>query len=900
MIDRLDDRSPRFGKIEIVTQSGQASVQWSAKYWRNRHSIVQELRSVESRYSPAEIEEKWQQTWQAQGLHKTSTDRNKPKFYTLSMFPYPSGNLHMGHVRVYTIVDVIARLKRMQGFRVLNPMGWDAFGLPAENAAIERNVPPAQWTYANIAQMRQQLDTLGICFDWDKEVTTCSPDYYKWTQWLFLQFFQAGLAYQKEALVNWDPIDQTVLANEQVDGEGRSWRSGAKVERKLLRQWFFKITDYAEQLLQDLEQLQGWPDRVRLMQANWIGKSTGAQVTFKAETGDDLVVYTTRPDTLWGATFMVISPEHPLVESLTKPAQSAAIKAYQEAAASKSEIDRTAEGKEKTGVWTGSFAINPVNGAEIPIWIADYVMMDYGTGAIMAVPAHDQRDFEFAKKFGLAIKVVVQPEGDRLDGDTIPQAYPDAGVMVASGPLDGIPAGKGKGESVEAAVQWLEQQGKGQGTANYRLRDWLISRQRYWGCPIPIVHCPDCGAVPVPDAELPVQLPEDVEFSGKGSPLAQLESWVNVPCPSCGTPAQRETDTMDTFMCSSWYFMRYPDAQNADAVFDPAIANDWMAVDQYVGGIEHAILHLLYSRFFTKVVRDRGLLTCDEPFQRLLTQGMVQGKTYKNPKTGKYVIPQNVADVANPVDPETGDVLEVVYEKMSKSKHNGVAPGDVISKYGADTARMFILFKAPPEKDLEWDDADVEGQFRFLNRVWRLVTEANLAGIPIALPQELSKDEKTLRRSIHTAIQAVTEDLSDDYQFNTAVSELMKLSNALNDAACKTSPVYAEGIRTLLLLLAPFAPHIAEELWSTIAQTGSIHTQAFPIVDPTALVVDELTIVIQILGKTRGTITVPASSSKEAIEQLAKESEVAQKHIAGKEIKKTIVVPGKLVNFVIA
>ncbi|MEB3292726.1 MAG: leucine--tRNA ligase [Synechococcales bacterium] len=859
---------------------------------------------MESRYSPVEIEEKWQQTWQAQGLHQTATDSSKPKFYALSMFPYPSGNLHMGHVRVYTIVDVIARLKRMQGFRVLNPMGWDAFGLPAENAAIERNIHPAKWTYSNVAQMRKQLDALGISFDWAKEVTTCSPDYYKWTQWLFLQFFQAGLAYQKEALVNWDPIDQTVLANEQVDSEGRSWRSGAKVERKLLRQWFFKITDYAEQLLQDLDQLQGWPDRVRLMQANWIGKSTGAQVTFKTETGDDLVVYTTRPDTLWGATFMVISPEHPLVEKLTQPKQAATVTAYQEAAAGKSEIDRTAEGKEKTGVWTGSYAINPVNDAQIPIWIADYVMMDYGTGAIMAVPAHDQRDFEFAKKFGLEIKVVVQPEGEPLDGATLNQAYPDDGVMIASGPLDGTPAGKGKGQSVEAAVQWLEQQGKGQGTANYRLRDWLISRQRYWGCPIPIIHCPDCGAVPVPDADLPVQLPEDVEFSGKGSPLAKLEAWVNVPCPSCGTPAKRETDTMDTFMCSSWYFMRYPDAQNANAAFDPAIANDWMAVDQYVGGIEHAILHLLYSRFFTKVVRDRGLLNCDEPFQRLLTQGMVQGKTYKNPKTGKYVIPQNIADPTKPIDPETGDTLEVVYEKMSKSKHNGVAPSDVISKYGADTARMFILFKAPPEKDLEWDDADVEGQFRFLNRVWRLVTETEIQTIPTQFPTELSKDEKTLRRSIHTAIKEITEDLSDEYQFNTAVSELMKLSNALNDAPCKTSPIFAEGIRTLLLLLAPFAPHITDELWITIAPPNtipsSIHTQAFPIVDPTALVVDELTIVIQILGKTRGTITVPASSSKEEIEALAKASEVAQKHIAGKEIKKTIVVPGKLVNFVIA
>jgi leucyl-tRNA synthetase len=855
---------------------------------------------VESRYTPADIEEKWQKDWAAQKLFETPTDRSKPKFYALSMFPYPSGNLHMGHVRVYTIVDVIARLKRMQGFRVLNPMGWDAFGLPAENAAIERNIHPAKWTYSNITQMKVQLNALGISFDWNKEIATCSPNYYKWTQWLFLQFVSAGLAYQKEAIVNWDPIDQTVLANEQVDTEGRSWRSGAKVERKQLRQWFFKITDYAEQLLQDLDQLDGWPERVRTMQANWIGKSTGAQVTFKTEIGADLEVYTTRPDTLWGASFMVISPEHPLVEKLTKPEQSAAIKAYQEASASKSEIDRTAEGKEKTGVWTGSYATNPVNDLQIPIWIADYVMMDYGTGAIMAVPAHDQRDFEFAKKFGLEIKVVVQPIDQTLNGSTITKAFTDSGVMANSGPLDGITAGKGKDQSVDIAVQWLESQTKGKGTINYRLRDWLVSRQRYWGSPIPIIHCPDCGAVPVPDDQLPVELPEDVEFSGKGSPLAKLESWVNVPCPSCGTPAKRETDTMDTFMCSSWYFMRYPDAQNDKAAFDPAIANDWMQVDQYVGGIEHAILHLLYSRFFTKVVRDRGLLNCNEPFKRLLTQGMVQSKAYKNSKTGQYITPENISDITNPVDPETGDVLDVVYEKMSKSKYNGVAPSDVIDKYGADTARMFILFKAPPEKDLEWDDADVEGQFRFMNRIWRVVTESGVKANSTTIASgNFSKSEKDLRRSIHIAIKEITEDLTDDYQFNTAISELMKLNNALNDFTQKDSHVFAEGIQTLLRLLAPFAPHIADELWHSIGNSESVHTQTFPVLDSTALVVDKITIVIQILGKTRGSITVPSASTKDEIQALATASEVAQKYIAGKEVKKTIVVPGKLVNFVI-
>ncbi|HEY9761282.1 MAG TPA: leucine--tRNA ligase [Trichocoleus sp.] len=862
---------------------------------------------MESRYNPAEIEEKWQKTWAEQGVDKASEDPSKPKFYALSMFPYPSGNLHMGHVRNYTITDVIGRVRRMQGYRVLHPMGWDAFGLPAENAAIDRGIHPAKWTYQNIAQMKEQLKRLGLAYDWDREVATCSPDYYKWTQWIFIQFLQMGLAYQKEAAVNWDPIDQTVLANEQVDSEGRSWRSGAKVERKLLRQWFFKITDYAEELLQDLDKLPGWPERVKLMQENWIGKSTGAQVVFTTEGGDELPVFTTRPDTLWGATFMVLSPEHPLVEKLTTAEQADAVKAYQAEASGKSDIDRTAEDREKTGVWTGSYAINPVNEARIPIWIADYVLMGYGTGAIMAVPAHDQRDFAFARKFGLPVKVVVQPAGQSLDGDTMTEAWPGEGSMVNSGPLDGVPAGKGEGQSVQAAIAWLEAQGKGKGEANYRLRDWLISRQRYWGVPIPVIHCPSCGSVPVPDEQLPVLLPEDVEFSGRGgSPLSKLEHWVNVPCPSCGEAAKRETDTMDTFIDSSWYFLRYADARNEDQVFDKAKVNDWLPVDQYVGGIEHAILHLLYSRFFTKVLRDRGLLNFDEPFNRLLTQGMVQNTTYKNPKTGKYVPSADIADPQNPVDPSTGDPLEVFYEKMSKSKYNGVDPQDVLAKYGADTARMFILFKAPPEKDLEWDDADVEGQFRFLNRVWRNVTDF-IANTPsegtqslATLPTDLSKPEKDLRRAIHTAIKEVTEDVEGDYQFNTAVSELMKLNNALSDAPGKDSPIYAEGIQTLVKLLAPFAPHAADELWHLMGNAESVHQQAWPKADPAALVSDEITLVIQIMGKTRGTLEVPAGSDKAALEQYARESEVAKRYIEGKEVKKVIVVPGKLVNFVVA
>jgi len=857
---------------------------------------------VADKYTPAAIEEKWQQVWAEQGLDKTDEDPSKPKFYALSMFPYPSGNLHMGHVRNYTITDVIARVRRMQGYRVLHPMGWDAFGLPAENAAIDRGIHPAKWTYQNIDQMRSQLQQLGLSYDWDREVATCSPDYYKWTQWSFIQFLKAGLAYQKEAAVNWDPIDQTVLANEQVDSEGKSWRSGAKVERKLLKQWFLKITEYADELLQDLDKLPGWPERVRLMQENWIGKSTGAKVVFKTEQGDDLEVFTTRPDTLWGATFMVLSPEHPLVEKLTTDEQTAAIAAYQAEAAAKSDIDRTDEGKEKTGVWTGSYAINPVNDTKIPIWIADYVLMGYGTGAIMAVPAHDQRDFEFARKFNLEVRVVVQPEGDTLDGATMAEAWPGEGVMVHSGPLDGTPAGKGEGQSVQKAIAWLEKAGKGSGQDNFRLRDWLISRQRYWGVPIPVIHCPSCGTVPVPDEQLPVELPENVEFSGRGaSPLSQLGDWVNVPCPTCGEAAKRETDTMDTFIDSSWYFLRFTDANNDGAIFDSAKANDWMPVDQYVGGIEHAILHLLYSRFFTKVLRDRGLIAIDEPFNRLLTQGMVQNITYKNPKTGKYIPIDQITDIEHPVDPATGDPLEGFYEKMSKSKYNGVAPQDVLAKYGADTARMFILFKAPPEKDLEWDDADVEGQYRFLNRVWRLVTE--FAENPAAAKSEqatadLSKAEKDLRRAVHIAIKEISEDIEGDYQFNTAVSELMKLSNALTDAKCADSPVYAEGIHTLVKLIAPFAPHIAEELWAQLGRAGSIHQQGWPVLDEGALVADEITLVIQIMGKTRGTIEVPADSDKAALEKYARESDIAQKYLAGKAIKKVIVVPGKLVNFV--
>jgi leucyl-tRNA synthetase len=852
---------------------------------------------VDSRYNPQSIEQKWQQTWAEQNLDQMPEDTQKPKFYALSMFPYPSGNLHMGHVRNYTIIDVIARLKRMQGYRVLNPMGWDAFGLPAENAAIERGIPPAKWTYENIAQMKGLFRSLGISFDWTKEVTTCSPDYYRWTQWIFLQFLEAGLAYQKEAAVNWDPIDQTVLANEQVDNEGRSWRSGAKVERKLLRQWFLKITDYAEQLLNDLDKLPDWPERVKLMQANWIGKSVGAYLEFPIVGMDDekIAVFTTRPDTVYGVSYLVLAPEHPLTQRVTTEDRKAAVETFIKEVAAQSEIDRTAEDKPKRGIPTGGKAINPFSGEEIPIWIADYVLYEYGTGAVMGVPAHDTRDFKFANQYQLPIKVVI------VDDDELPltEAYTEPGIMINSQSFNGMDSIKGKAAIIKAA----EDAGCGKARVQYRLRDWLISRQRYWGAPIPVIHCPTCGTVPVPASDLPVLLPENVEFTGKGSPLAKMEEWVNVPCPSCGTAAKRETDTMDTFIDSSWYFLRYPDAQNQEQIFDSAKTNDWMPVDQYVGGIEHAILHLLYSRFFTKVLRDRGLIDCDEPFKRLLTQGMVQAMAYKNPVTGKYFPPADI-DPENPKDPQTGEALQVFYEKMSKSKYNGVDPLEVMGKYGVDTARMFILFKAPPEKDLEWEDADVEGQFRFLNRVWRLVTEF-AARVPASPGQGgekevLSKPEKDLRRAIHTAIKAVSEDLEGDYQFNTAVSEMMKLSNALNDAKCKDSPIYAEGINTLIRLLAPFAPHIADELWHNTGNSESVHTQTWPSVDASALITDEITLVIQIMGKTRGTIQVPSGADKAALENFARESELAKRHLEGKEIKKVIVVPGKLVNFVVA
>ena len=883
--------------------------------------------SDSSRYQPQAIEASWQRAWQQHGLHETPTlEPGEQGFYALSMFPYPSGNLHMGHVRNYVITDVVARVQRLRGRKVLHPMGWDAFGLPAENAAIERGVDPGAWTDQNIASMRSQLDQLGLSIDWQREVATCHSDYYRWTQWLFLQFLEAGLAYQKDATVNWDPIDQTVLANEQVDSEGRSWRSGALVEKRKLRQWFLKITDYAQQLLDDLDQLDGWPERVRTMQANWIGRSTGAELQFEVITaegqpsGEKITVFTTRPDTIFGATYVVLAPEHPLVASLTAVEQQLSVEAFCDLVSRQSEQERTAEDKPKRGVPIGAQVRNPATGDLIPLWIADYVLADYGTGAVMGVPAHDQRDFLFARQYELPVRQVIIPEGSdehAFEGG----AWTEAGVLIHSGRFDGLPNGKAKAEITAAA----EAEGWGQERVQFRLRDWLISRQRYWGCPIPVIHCDSCGVVPVPSEQLPVELPRDVAFSGKGaSPLAQLDSWVQVACPCCGKPARRETDTMDTFMCSSWYFLRYSDPHNTQLPFSRSAVDAWLPVDQYVGGIEHAILHLLYSRFFTKVLRDRQLLSCAEPFTRLLTQGMVQGVTYKNPHSGKYIPPGEVADPTDPRDPISGEPLETFFEKMSKSKYNGVDPASVIDRYGADTARMFILFKAPPEKDLEWDDADVEGQFRFLQRLWRLVEAAVERGlsladgaggpeavaVALATAQQgagLTQADAALRRAVHTAIAAISEDLDGDYQFNTAVSELMKLSNAMGSVLAESSDVFAcEALRNLVILLAPFAPHLAEELWLKLGgrddtdalQSSSVHRQRWPQSDASALVRDTVPLVIQIKGKVRGNLEVPADADKATLEKLALESDIAAKWLEGKAPSRVIVVPGKLVNLV--
>ncbi len=854
---------------------------------------------IDQRYEPREIEAHWHKKWANDGLYRTNTEVNKDNtFYALSMFPYPSGSLHMGHVRNYVITDVLARYKRMQGFNVLHPMGWDAFGLPAENAAIERETSPSTWTDKNISQMKEQLDRLGLSIDWSKEVTTCNEDYYKWTQYIFNQLHKNNLAYQKKATVNWDPIDQTVLANEQVDAEGKSWRSGAKVEKKELNQWFLRITSFAEDLNKDLVNLEEWPDRVRVMQKNWIGKSVGAEITFDIKNHKQkITAFTTRIDTVYGVSYLVLASNHPLIDQLINNNDIEKLQAFRNTQAKLSDLERNSDSRIKLGMNLGVNAVNPANNREIPIWIGDYVIMEYGTGAVMGVPAHDSRDYQFAKSYDLPINYVIKPNNDE-DDSYLNAEYVDKGIMINSDKFNGI-------ESDIAKTQILEFGSNGKWAKpkiTYKLRDWLISRQRYWGCPIPIINCKKCGQVRVPDSDLPVTLPTDIKLTGKGqSPLTTKTEWINTFCPKCGIEATRETDTMDTFMCSSWYFLRYINPENCENPFLKSEIDKWLPVKQYVGGIEHAILHLLYSRFLTKALKSCGLINIDEPFKKLLTQGMVQAITFKNPNTNKYFTKGQIKDIDNPKDPLTGESIEIIYEKMSKSKYNGVDPSIVIDKYGADTARMFILFKAPPEKDLEWDDSDVEGQYRFIQRLWKFVIntlDLIKSNTRLNIEREKSKDDEALRL-INIAIKEITDDL-DNLQFNTAISELMKAVNGLSSIANYCSNETLKNVISILIkITSPFSPHIAEELWKTIGNTQSIHLQSWPKFDAGAIEQDTFKLMIQINGKVRGSIDASKNLSKEALEDIAIKSESAIKWMNGQAPKRIIVVPNKLVNIVI-
>ena len=828
--------------------------------------------AMEEKYLPRDIEAKWQAFWQEGKVFETTVNRTLPEYYVLEMFPYPSGNLHMGHVRNYSIGDVLARFKSMQGFNVLHPMGWDAFGMPAENAAIKNAIHPAVWTADNIANMRRQQKELGFSYDWDREVATCLPDYYRWTQWLFLLFFKRGLAYKKKATVNWCNECNTVLANEQVI-DGCCWRCESMVVKKELEQWFLKITDYADRLLADLKELPGWPDRVKTMQENWIGRSEGAEFSFTVpELDAKIPVYTTRHDTAFGVSYVVLAPEHPLVERLIAGReQEKAVRAFVERMRNLSEISRTANDVEKEGLFTGAYAVNPFNGEKVPIWVANYVLADYGTGAVMGVPAHDERDWQFADKYNLPKRLVIQqPEGG-LSIETMSGAYHDPGTIVNSGEFSGMDNEEGK----VAMAKWLEDRGIGKRRVNYRLRDWLISRQRYWGAPIPIIYCPKCGAVPVPEQDLPVELPQNVSFdSGAVSPLANVQEFIDCKCPVCGEQARRETDTMDTFICSSWYYMRYTDPKNAAMPFDADKVNYWMPVDQYIGGIEHAILHLLYSRFFTKVLQDAGLLNVNEPFKNLLTQGMV------------------IKDGA----------------KMSKSKGNVVSPEEIVGKYGADTARLFILFAAPPERDLEWSDQGVEGAYRFLNRLWRIVAHyesvlADPKSREAYDPETLSQEEKDLRRILHVTIKKVTDDISNRFNFNTAISAIMELVNALyafrEQSAVPQPALIYEVVSGLLRLLSPFVPHITEELWAAVIGEGSVHKQKWPVFNEEATKVSEVEVVVQVNGKVRDKVVVAVDIDARDLEEKALKLERIMQLVEGKKIVKVICIPGKLVNIVV-
>lgn len=826
---------------------------------------------IQEKYAPHDIEAKWQKYWEENKTFKVEMDKDKPKSYVLEMFPYPSGNLHMGHVRNYSIGDVIARFRTMKGFNVLHPMGWDSFGMPAENAAIKHNIPPKKWTLENIANMTRQLKALGLSYDWDREVTTCKEDYYKWTQWFFELFYKRGLAVKKESAVNWCDTCNTVLANEQVI-DGKCWRCDHEVVKKDLSQWFFKITDYADELLKDLDLLPGWPERVKTMQHNWIGRSEGLEFSFEIPALNDTVaVYTTRPDTAYGVTFMALAAEHPLIKKICENNPKAdEINAFCERVRNQSEIERTSSESEKEGVFTGVYCINPFTGRKVEIWVTNYVLYDYGTGAVMGVPTGDQRDWMFADKYGIEKIVTICPVGKELKLEEMTCAYEEKeGMLVNSGEFTGMEMHK----AMSAIMDKAEAEGFGKRRVNYRLRDWLISRQRYWGAPIPIIYCPHCGEVLVPEDQLPVRLPEDVSFTaGAKSPLATSEEFVHCKCPKCGADATRETDTMDTFLCSSWYYLRYTDAHNDKMPFDKELNNYWGPVDQYIGGIEHAILHLLYSRFFVKVLRDAGLVDYDEPFSNLLTQGMV------------------IKDGA----------------KMSKSLGNVVSPEEILSKYGADTARLFILFAAPPERELEWSDQGVEGSFRFLNRIWRIVQafEAILAQKVTEYDHSnLNEADKDLRRVLHGSIKKVTNDIETRFNFNTAISTMMELVNALyayKEAVKEPNAglVY-EAISDLIKMMSPFVPHITEELWrGAIDANSSVHEQSWPECDEEALKVDNVEIVLQVNGKVRGRLTVPAEATKEELEKIAMADANVQAHIGDATVRKVICVPGRLVNIV--
>jgi leucyl-tRNA synthetase len=844
-------------------------------------------------YKPSDIEGKWQKIWEDDNLYNTDEQAsNKEKFYALSMFPYPSGNLHMGHVRNYVITDLIARFQRFQGKVVLHPMGWDAFGLPAENAAIERGINPDKWTKQNIAHMKSQLKLLGLSVDWDREFATCDENYYVWTQFLFLELHKAGLVYQKESEVNWDPIDNTVLANEQVDSEGKSWRSGAIVEKKLLTQWFLKITDYAEELLQDLEKLNEWPERVKIMQENWIGKSIGTNINFKIKEfkKEKIQVFTTRPDTLFGVTYLAISVNHPLIKKISDNkilSKLENLKIYLQESKDKDQ--------KKIGIPTNLIAINPVNSKEIPIWIASYVLDEYGTGAVMGVPAHDERDFEFAKINSIDIKQVIIKDKDKSTSE-LTNAFTDNGFLINSNNFDGLNNSDAKKHISEHG----ERNGWAENKIQFRLRDWLISRQRYWGCPIPIIKCTNCGSVPVNKKDIPVKLPNEIKISSnKINSLGSNKSWINTTCPKCGNLASRETDTMDTFMCSSWYFLRYPSSKSLTKPFEKEKINKWLPVDQYVGGVEHAILHLLYARFLTKALRDNNLFDIDEPFKRLLTQGMVQSAAYKNSITGKYISPTDIKDITNPKDPKDNSKLEVLFEKMSKSKYNGIDPESVIKKYGADTARMFILFKAPPEKDLEWGDSDVEGQYRFLCRIWKLFLDYSNNDISHEANKLKKENESSLLKSINIAIKEISNDIKNN-QFNTAISELMKFYNSISSNLNHVNKdLRREALMKFCILLAPFAPHISDEIWHLIGNSKSVHLEQWPVFDEDALKENSYELVIQINGKVRDKINVEINISDDEIKEKTLIRPNVKKWIDKKTIRKIIIVKGRIINIVV-